>query len=206
MEVQVLEAEGLPPDAVITFKVGADRKQSIMEVGQSCKVPTVSASSCTVNILRNAGTAELPVPKADGDSKDSADTVTVQVQKADGQATEVILRSAAAKSANHVGVNGWKAGEQARDTVQALMAEILRERPADPYAFMVSRLRSFQDQQSRENGNRHRTDCRSTVDLVVMRASRISLEGPADGRTSVTKFVRDEVMGHFDDAVPNANA
>eukprot|EP00931_Biecheleriopsis_adriatica_P094931 TRINITY_DN68566_c0_g1_i1.p1 TRINITY_DN68566_c0_g1~~TRINITY_DN68566_c0_g1_i1.p1 ORF type:complete len:185 (+),score=40.27 TRINITY_DN68566_c0_g1_i1:75-629(+) len=184
MDVHVLEAEGLPPDAIITFKVGSERKQSIIQVGQSCKLPRVSTSSCTVSILRHVGTAELPVPK------DSKDVATVQVQPADGRARKVILRSSAAKKTDHsTAKEEWKANGQALDTVQTLMADVLREQPADPYAFMLRQLRSSQAQRG--------------VDLEVSQASRKSLE---DGQTSVTKFVRDEVMGHFDSSVSKAIA
>eukprot|EP00930_Biecheleria_cincta_P031809 TRINITY_DN22055_c0_g1_i1.p1 TRINITY_DN22055_c0_g1~~TRINITY_DN22055_c0_g1_i1.p1 ORF type:complete len:211 (-),score=50.39 TRINITY_DN22055_c0_g1_i1:28-600(-) len=186
MEVQLLEADGLPADSLITFKVGSERKQSKLELGTPRRMHSgtnSSGTSCTVNIMRSLANTEITLNG--GKLQDSAG-LTVSVRKADGQNTEVQLKSAPLTP--RTGTS--KATEQAKDMVQALMTEVLREQPLDPYTFMVQRLRAHQEQLKTGTNK----DSRLAVDLDAQRASRKALEGDESGRVSVTDFVRDEVM------------
>eukprot|EP00439_Symbiodinium_sp_Y106_P000476 s466_g1.t1 len=67
----------------------------------------------------------------------------------------------------------------AKRECQALLSELLRDQPADPYAFMLQRLKA-----SKDNGGLKPSE----GDTVMLRAS----DGAAGA--SVTSFVRDELM------------
>ncbi|CAE7592225.1 Cacna1h [Symbiodinium sp. CCMP2592] len=145
MEVKILQADGLPQDGLIAFKVGSERKQNKMEVGHPCTVmmPTSGPTTCSVSVLKSMGGGELPVPKT---AEEGGGKMKVPVVKPDGTTSELLVqtRPLPTKSAE-MDDAAKKMQEQARETVQALLSELLRDQPADPYAFMLQRLKASKD-------------------------------------------------------------
>eukprot|EP00442_Polarella_glacialis_P029674 CAMPEP_0115105956 /NCGR_PEP_ID=MMETSP0227-20121206/36336_1 /TAXON_ID=89957 /ORGANISM="Polarella glacialis, Strain CCMP 1383" /LENGTH=207 /DNA_ID=CAMNT_0002503397 /DNA_START=123 /DNA_END=746 /DNA_ORIENTATION=+ len=206
MQVEVLEAGGAPPNSVIALSVGSSRgKVGTLAVGKSIPLPATNGRAiCTVNIFQNLGTALIPAPTArlnDGQAGGGlGETVSVTVELSNGKTTEIRLRSV--RSAAVMPSGGGEAvahPDQAREAVQALMNEVLREQPPEPYAFMVARLKALQASAKASR----RQEVRLVVDHVMLKTSRQVLASESEERrTSVTTFVRDEVMGFLDTQTP----
>mmetsp|Transcript_23333 Transcript_23333/g.43889 ORF Transcript_23333/g.43889 Transcript_23333/m.43889 type:complete len:178 (-) Transcript_23333:70-603(-) len=176
MEVNVLQASGLPPDALVAFKVGCERKHQKMEVGrprQMLMTPS-GPTTCAVSVLKSMGTGEILAAKTEGE------IYKIPVIKADGTKTELSLKASPLPAKTSSEANAPKLQDEARNHVQALLAELLKEQPADPYAFMLQRLRAVKEGGSFVAEN----------DTMMLRA--------ADGSgATVTSFVRDELMSHM---------
>eukprot|EP00913_Durusdinium_trenchii_P012234 g11487.t1 len=135
LAMQVCLETKLPKDALAAFKVGTERKQTMLEVGQPRKVEMAAPNKCSVTVLKSLGSGEVPVPKgAQGETK-------LQVTKPDGSKAEVRLQTKPlpSKAAEYAGK------EKANDVVQALLSEVLQKQPAEPYAFMLERLKASKD-------------------------------------------------------------
>ncbi|OLP73817.1 hypothetical protein AK812_SmicGene46823, partial [Symbiodinium microadriaticum] len=129
-------------DGLIAFKVGSERKQNKMEVGHPCTVlmSTSGPTTCSVSVLKSMGGGELPVPKT---AEEGGGKMKVPVVKPDGTTSELLVQTKPLPTkSGEMDDASKKMQEQARETVQALLSELLRDQPADPYAFMLQRLKA----------------------------------------------------------------
>ena len=123
----------LPPDALVALKVGSERKQTKIEVGQARKVEMTLPTKCAVTVLKSMGQHEIPVPKGQGEK------LKFQATKPDGSKAEIVLQTRPLTKPD-----GAQA-EKASNLVQALLAEVLEKQPAEPYAFMLQQLKASKD-------------------------------------------------------------
>ncbi|CAJ1421392.1 unnamed protein product [Effrenium voratum] len=139
MEVSILEGKGLPPDALVALKVGTQRKATKIEAAP--RKVDMAAGKCLVTVLQSMGGGDLTMPKgAQGD----AVTTKLPVVKPDGTKTKILIQAKPAEKQN-LDEKSLKLQEKANNIIQGLMSDVLEQQPADPYAFMLQKLRAVKD-------------------------------------------------------------
>lgn len=98
-------------------------------------------TKCSVTVLKSVGAGEIPVPKGQGEE------TKLQVTKADGTKAEVVVKTRPLPSKPAAGQ------EKANNLIQALLSEVLEKQPAEPYAFMLQRLKDSKGDLTTVDGN-----------------------------------------------------
>ncbi|CAE7661740.1 GUT1 [Symbiodinium pilosum] len=125
-------------------KLEADANDTVGADHLCRRIPSVISR---VSILKSMGSGEIAVPNGEGQ------TLKMPVVKHDGTKTELTIKAGPLPAKSNAGADeaAKKLQDQARDNVQALLGELLREQPADPYAFMLQRLRAVKDRLTGRN-------------------------------------------------------
>jgi len=150
LEFICLDADNLPPKAVLAVKTGSVRRQVKLEVNHPFVVPDPGKSSAQVELALFQQLASQLLP----DEGTADTTCAIPVRRPDGTASQVklsihrgasSLASKAAAEDDTIGVTkDYLDQHHLQQRVQGLIQDVLREQPQDPYRYMLTQLRKVQ--------------------------------------------------------------
>lgn len=144
MELQILESSGLRSGhSILNVSMGSCTRPLRAETGNCLKFEAGSRGKVSISAYYHFGTANIAEAKP---------SILMPIVKMDGQAATVELKTSELRQLVANGSSGaqqdaiqskneYLSKHGISDTVQKLIADVLKTKPADPTAFLLDRLR-----------------------------------------------------------------